>query len=190
MDFSIICIYNNEEKLKSELQKSLEKQKNVTYETIFIDNTNQKYRNAKDAFCYATEKATGKYFMFLHQDIIFEHENTLETIYNILEKNNDFGIAGVAGQCGNETISNIFHGKDRTKVSNTNIDQIKQVDTVDECLFVIKKDLYKKITFDNLICEGWHLYAVEYSLLMRKNGQKVIVIPIELYHKSKGRLFQ
>lgn len=188
MQFSIICIYNKT-KLKQELEKSLDCQENIEYEKIFIDNTQQKYKNAKDALIEATQKTNGKYLLFLHQDIIFENKNTLKILYDNLEKQEDFGIAGVAGQREKKVFSNITHGKNRTRVSNEILEDVVEVDTVDECLFVIKKNNLMQYNFDSLICNTWHLYSVEYSLMMKVAGKKIIVIPIQIYHASKGNSF-
>lgn len=186
MEFSVICVYNDKTKMQKYLEKSLEEQKGIAYEKIFIDNTTNRYKNAKDAFTYATKRATGKYYLFVHQDIQFHSDETLKQIYEIVENNNDFGIAGVAGKLDEKLYSNITHGENRIKASKYNLDTVKEVETLDECLFVIKSDVYKKYSFENLVCSSWHLYAVEYSLFMKSVEEKVIVIPIELYHASRG----
>lgn len=188
VNFSIMCIYNNPTKLKN-LESSIDKQKEITYEKIFIDNTKQQYTNAKEALKVAASKATGKYYLFSHQDIILEDEETLKKIYNTLENIGNFGIAGVAGKKGKRVYSNIFHGQDKIKVDKEGISKIEEVDSVDECLFIISKDTYASLKFGNLICNTWHLYAVEYSLEMKEQGKKVIVLPIELYHESAGASF-
>ena len=42
--------------------------------------------------------------------------------------------------------------------------------------------------FDESICYGWHLYAVEICLRTMYNGGKIYVCDVELIHKSKGKL--
>lgn len=186
MEFSVICVYNDKSKMEKYLEKSLAGQVGITYEKIFIDNTTNKYENAKVALCEAVKNANGKYYLFVHQDIEFQSNETFKKLYEILENNKDFGIAGVAGKLGENIYSNITHGKDRTKASNYNLEDVKEVETVDECLFVIKRDTYEKYSFENLTCNSWHLYSVEYSLFIKQAGEKVIVLPIELYHASRG----
>ena len=189
MEISIICVYNNKEILDNFLKKGLSIQKNITYETIYIDNTSNIYKTAKEAFIEACKNVNGKYYMFVHQDILFENENTLKEMYDILEKNNNFGIAGVAGKKDKSFYSNIVHGQDRKRITENILENVEEVDTVDECLFVIRNDIYAKYDFTKLICSTWHLYAVEYSLIMKQENLKVITIPVYLYHASKGSSF-
>ena len=59
-----------------------------------------------------------------------------------------------------------------------------EVQTVDECFFIMKKSYWEKIPFSNI--EGWHMYAVEQCLQATLDGKKNYVIPSRIWHLSAG----
>jgi len=78
MTFSIISVYNDQKSLKENLLPSLKKQ-SLKFELILIDNRHNKYfSSAASALNSAAKKARGKYFVFIHQDIIFPEKNLLK----------------------------------------------------------------------------------------------------------------
>lgn len=48
---------------------------------------------------------------------------------------------------------------------------------------VIPRSVFNVIRFDSKVCDDWHLYAVDYSLSVRRVGYKVFVLPLETYHR-------
>lgn len=185
--FSVICIYNDENFFKDCLLKSLEKQ-SVIYDGIFIDNTDNIYNCAAKALNIYANKAIGEYLMFVHQDIIIHQKDWLEKTEITLNKLNNVGIVGVAG-CKSDNVevyTNIRHGISKIYAGKYRISEPIDVQTVDECLFVIPKNVYENIKFDDNTCFDWHLYAVDFCLESKLKGYKVYVIPTEIYHKSSG----
>lgn len=185
---SIICAYNDEKILKEKLEKSLQDQKNAFYEYVPINTCKNGFISAAQALNYAGEKAKGEYLVFLHQDIVMEDVYCLEKIQNWC-KENEFGIAGVAG-CVNEngksvTYSNIYHGEMHERVTTKQISESRKVESLDECLLVIPKKIFLRYNFSNL-GKTWHLYGTDYSLKMKINGYSSYVLPIEIWHLSKG----
>ena len=194
MKDDIICTLisiNNKEKIFEEFKKSINSQKNVKYELISIDNCNGEYNSARKAFNEAIKKSNGKYLIFIHPDIRFLTGYDLLSIINEIKKIHDFGVIGVAGTPkelikGKRVIySNIVHGKNK-QAAGKKIFDAKEVQTVDECLFIIKKEDALKMGFSEK--EGWHLYAVEQCLRMEKLlKKKNYVIPIKVWHMSNGK---
>lgn len=78
---SIICVYNNDKILNECLKESLKLQKQIEYETIFVDSRKYKFHSAAEALNYAGNLANGEYLIFLHQDIVLV-DNTLSEIYD------------------------------------------------------------------------------------------------------------
>ncbi len=183
---SIISASNDKNILNKCLIKSLERQTYKEYELIVIDTTRKKYNGCIEAFEEGIKKSKGDILIFVHHDVIFEKEDELEKIVENIRKI-DFGIAGVAGASikRNFLIGNITNGPKKEKVSNIEIDKPVKVQTVDEVLFVIKKEVLQEHPF-NRENNTWHLYAVEYSLEMLKMGKEVYVIPSNIYHVSPG----
>ena len=183
---SLICPSNNKEKFNN-LKKSLESQTYADFELICVDTEELKCNSAVEALNKGIELAKGDTYIFLHNDIEFQNINDLEDIINYIVKIRDFGIIGVAGAKFENvtTIGNIYHGIPKRRISNEEIDKEVDVQTLDECLFVIKKATLDKYPFDKNN-KTWHLYAVDYSLYMNTIGKKVAVIPSKIYHVSPG----
>ncbi len=185
---SVICVSNNVEILEKYLLKSLDDQ-NTNYELILIDNSNGKFKSAAEALNYGGKKANNKYLMFVHQDFQFNSDNWLMDSVELLNNLKDLGIAGVAGRHNRKTVSNIKIGKTSKFVGPIQINEPIRVQTLDECLFMIPKEIFKKIQFDENTCDNWHLYATDYCLMVKKEGYNVYVLPLGGYHASPGFSF-
>jgi hypothetical protein len=184
---SVICVYNNREILDNYLLKSL-KDQTKDYELILIDNTKNKFKSAAEALNYGGNKAKEKYLMFVHQDINLCSNKFLEELQVMLNVIPDLGIAGVAGKLDKRTITNIKQGSPPKNAGYT-LNSPLEVQTLDECLFIIPKNVFDKLKFDEEVCSGWHLYAVDYSLSVKMLNFKIFVLPLFLYHKSYGYSF-
>lgn len=185
---SIICPTNNEEILNRDLKLSLKNQTFKDYELIVVNTLRKKYDSAVDALTEGINKAKGEYLLFVHQDVIMNDKDELRNIYNHICKIQKFGLLGVAGVTSykNEYVGNITDGPNKKKISDKCINYPTEVFSIDEVLFIIKKEQLKKYPFDKEN-KTWHLYAVEYSMLMHENNEKVYVIPSNIYHESDGK---
>jgi GT2 family glycosyltransferase len=183
---SFVCVYNNEDTLKIMTAKSLEKIKDVA-QLIYIDNTKNTYPSAADAFNSVSSIINGDWIVFLHQDIILE-EKFYDNLLNILEKSKSQEIYGVAGSILNKkgVYSNIFHGNPKYRNTGYRVKGILEVQTLDECLFIVPINLFRKLKFDVKCCDGWHLYGVDYCLSALEIGYKSYVFDSELHHWSDG----
>lgn len=185
---SILCVYNDEEILEKFLLKSLKNQ-SVAYEQILLDNTKGRFKSAAEALNKGAEKAIGDYIMFIHQDIDLKSDNWLKNTENMLKSLDSPGIVGVAGISPwdeDNKISNIQQGIPPKKISENRITEPQIVQTVDECLLIIPKSVFKILKFDEELCDDWHLYAVDYCLSIKNKGFNVYVIPADIYHRSPG----
>ena len=184
---SVVCVYNNRKILEKFLLEGLKGQ-STEYELILMDNTEGKFKSAAEALNRGGEKAKGKYIMFVHQDINLISKTWLEDTEKTLNSLNNVGIAGVAGPIeDSETIvTNIKHGEPPQSAGGVQINTPLEVQTLDECLIIIPRDIFKKCKFDKKTCSGWHSYAIDYSLSVKKSDLKVYVLPTYLYHRSTG----
>lgn len=186
MMMSIICVYNNRSILEENLIGSLEKQ-GGDYELILIDNRKNEFKSAASALNYGAEKARGDYYVFSHQDIYFSDENWINDTVKQLEKLEKIGIVGVAGKTVDSIVrSNIKQGLDPVDVSPFKISEAQKASTLDECLFIIPRDVFKKHPLNEEICDDWHLYAVDYVYEIKDCGFEAYIIPTVLEHRSKG----
>jgi len=186
---SIVCVYNNKQILEEYLLKGLQNQ-TVEYDLILIDNTNAEFNSAAKALNIGGRQANSKYIMFIHQDVNLSSEYWLENAEETLCLLPNLGIAGVAGKKDTQgVITNIKHGDPPVHAGLIKITTSTEVQTLDECLVIIPKDVFELIQFDEEVCNDWHLYAVDYCLSIKHLEFSAYVIPIQIYHRSKGDSF-
>ena len=182
--FSIICASNNKDVLFKELRHSLSIQTYSNFELIIIDTIAKKYNGAADALNAGVKMANGDYLVFCHQDLILP-ESELYNISNQIKCLGKFGMLGVAGKTSSSIIGNITNGITKRKISKKQIENPTEVQTLDEAMFIIPKDIVTSHPFDESN-HSWHLYAVEYALRMHQLKKRVCVIPSFLHHSSSG----
>ena len=183
---SIICVFNNRKILENYLLKSLKIQKEVEYELILIDNTNNTFNSASSALNFGGKKAQGDFLIFVHQDISFKEEYTLKNFVDKLYRYPN-SIVGMAGMLDEGVITKIKHGKENKYAGTINSFTPQEVQSVDECIFSIPKKIFNENYFNEEIIKGWHLYAVEYSVRLANKGIKTFVVDVEgIYHLSPG----
>ena len=158
---------------------------------ILVDNTQNKFKSASEALNYGGEQATGEYIIFSHQDIDLLSKKFLEDLELILDKITNLGIAGVAGksELTRFILSNLKQGRAPKYAGKIQIKESTEVQTIDECFFVIPKTVFEIVKFDEKVCDGWHLYAVDYCLIVKEMKFLVCVVPISLYHRSVAGSF-
>jgi len=187
---SIVCVYNNKKILSDYLLNALKNQTSV-YELILIDNTEGQYKSATNALNCGGKKAKGKYIMFVHQDVDLCSPSWLEDTENILDSVPNLGIAGVAGMSENgrtnkERGRNIILSGDKNWEYGNPIQKPELAQTLDECLAIIPKYVFDMLQFDEIVCDNWHLYVVDYCLSIRKLKYCAYAIPMYIQHKSRG----
>lgn len=75
----------------------------------------------------------------------------------------------------------------RPLAGGNEIEKPVQVQTVDELLVIIPRDVFANHRFDTECCRGWHLYAVEYCLRMKyRTEYEPYVLPLPIWHRSTG----
>ncbi|OEU44200.1 hypothetical protein BGV40_00020 [Methanosarcina sp. Ant1] len=188
---SIVCVYNDQYVLEKYLLSSLNTQ-TVEYEKILIDNRNGNFKSASESLNYGGMRATGKYIMFVHQDVRLCSNEWLDNTENILDSLPNVGISGVAGmsetgKSNRERQRNIIieHESPITVWGNP-IQKPEIVQTLDECLIIIPQNIFRQHAFDTETCEGWHFYSVDYCLSIKQRGFDVYVIPSKVHHQSLG----
>ena len=188
-DLSILTIVNRQE-VYEEFLRSLEKQEGVSFELLPIFNLRNEYDSARRAYNEAARKAKGAYLLFSHPDIRFLSSSALKSIRDQAEALGDFGVVGVAGakeKAGGrgEILAGIVHGPNKEKIGDRQITAPEEVQTVDECLFLVRREDFLSHPFPDK--PGWHLYAVEYCLDAILRGKTNFVIPAEVWHLSDGK---
>jgi glycosyltransferase involved in cell wall biosynthesis len=185
---TILCCYNDKKQLDCFLE-SLQKQ-DEKFELLLIDNRKNKYNSCSEAFNKNLEKIKTEFVVFSHQDIVLTKPDQLRRFVDYLTAMGEDDILGVAGGKRGEkyTITNICHGASNKKAGGKQLEGIAEVDVIDECFFGGSTKCFLNYPFDEKLCPGWHMYAVERSLAALVRGDHVYVCDIELEHRSKGKI--
>jgi hypothetical protein len=193
--FSIVVVYNNRERYEQLLLAGLKKQ-TAEYELIPVNNTGGKFSSAAQALNYGGAQATGKYIMFIHQDVDLHSDTWLADAEKMLDAIPDLGIAGVAGISGQggtlkERGRNVIkHTQHLTVWDLANpIDKPEAVQTLDCCLLIVPRTVFSRLKFDEETCNGWHLYGEDYCLCCTKLNLKAYVLPLMVHHVCDDKFF-
>lgn len=190
-DVTVVCCYNNKKQYE-EFAASLKAQ-TCPFELIGIDNTgNNSFTSCASAYNSVIDRVRTKYIIYSHQDILFPEPDVLEKFTAYLGRLGADDLLGVAGvRFDTERgISNIQHRQNTTgrlvRVGKNPPDfGIAECDTFDECFFGGYTEHFKAFPFDEVICDNWHLYAVEECLRTKARG-RVYVCDARLIHLSSG----
>lgn len=184
---SIICCYNNEEKL-TYLTDSLDEQ-DISCERILVDNSKNRFSSAAAALNYGASKASGSLLFFVHQDIRFTAPHALRELAEKAEVLSDRDIGGIAGAVFEDrykkTITNMTYSPEEKHYRGVFKGDYVLTESVDECLFIMRKEAWEAHHFDEEICDHWHFYAVEQCLYFRKEGGKIYTFDCQVNHLSE-----
>lgn len=189
-NISIICVYNNRQQLEKQLLKSLNQQ-NCEFELILIDNTKNAYTSAAEALNEGVKQSKGDILIFSHQDITLKEKNGIFDFANAIDRTIDGDIVGSQGvrETSKTYYENLTCGAeyDFRKVYKYPC-ELMEMSCVDEGFFGMRRGTWELHSFNEILCDGWHLYCVEQCLYSRKNGKKVYVYPIQIHHYSRGTI--
>lgn len=185
---SVICVTNNTAMMERILHPSIDMQ-SAKHERILVDNSDGRFKSAAAALNYAASKAIGEYLMFVHQDVELRGKHWLRITEGYLDGlSGDLGIAGIIGMsadgdgswaqslrgfmcnCGHEVGKPLAEAED--------------VQTLDECVLLIPREVFRFHQFDEHRFDAWHLYGADYCLKMQELGFRCCVVPGYVYHRS------
>lgn len=126
----------------------------------------------------------------MHQDVYLWDSGLVEDYYNFLNDNPN-AIIGIAG-IGSDAIvyTDICETKDKIERGHRANGKVIQVESLDECLFAMKREHFEQLKFDEKCCNDWHCYALEICLNNRIHGGKCFVVPSKVCHDSLGNSIQ
>lgn len=181
-----ILTISNVKSTVDRFKNDLQKQTGVNVQLIVIENYNQDYLGARQAFNAHLSEIKNDNVLFMHPDIVFLNKTALFSILQQAEAIENYGVIGIAGCPPGKKwliVSTMVHGKQKVQCGVT-FDTPVEVQTVDECLFLMKRSTIDKWRFSDIT--GWHLYAVEQCLRMNQAGLKNYVVPCQVHHFSAG----
>ena len=194
MNFTFVCCYNNEEQIQSMLLPSLLKIGSVDqhqradekYVHILIDNRKGQYTSAAQAYNNTIKNDNmNDVVVFCHQDIAFKNTLLWEHAEEEFKRNPSqmLGVAGMSSE--GMTVSNLKYFDSDCYVTKCQVSGTTEVKALDECCFMIPRQLLTKLSFDEATCPSWHLYAADFCYAARTlYGINSYVLPDEIYHKK------
>jgi glycosyltransferase involved in cell wall biosynthesis len=185
---SVICVYNKKNMLEEQLLRGISLQ-NTDYELVLVDNSHNEFSSAAKALNYGAQKARGDIFVFCHQDILFEESEAIERIEKTIKKFNGNVVVGAAGRDEEDyVVTNITHGYQREFAGSKRVEYSAIVQVLDEVLLACSREVFEQILFDEVSCDDWHFYAIDFCLSARTKGIPSVVIPLKMHHFSQGKL--
>jgi hypothetical protein len=200
----IICSKNSS--LAEMLAKNIAVTIGVPYEIIAIDNS---IHNNSICSIYNKGGARAKYplLCFIHEDVLFR---TMDWGVNFCNHFKDqlIGILGIAGGDSfskvPSTWSNIFISKEINIIQhqNRNLKETthlyytgtetkeikKQVIAIDGVFIGVRKSVFDKYKFDEVLLHGFHGYDIDYSLQLAMKYKNYVAFDILVEHFSEGVL--
>lgn len=179
---SIVCVYNDLAVREQCLDASIEAYAgDLDVDYVPVDNREHAFTSAGAALNHGAALARHDVVVFVHQDV---HLHSLDRIAQAGEHlaGDQWGILGANGFSGDgESVGRI---RDRVTLIGSSQDTPAQVDSLDEVLFMVRRDriLEHPLTLDPDL--AWHAYAVEYGLRMRGLGLGVGAINLSVTHNS------
>jgi GT2 family glycosyltransferase len=180
---SVVCVYNNRTLLERSLLESLGGQ--ARHQLILVDNTDSVFSSAAKALNYGARRATGKYILFVHQDVELFGYGWLQGVEATLDSLENWGIAGVIGMsCVGQTkkarVRGFVWGGENL---GNPVRQPERVQTLDEIVLLVPRGCFQG--FDQETFDGWHCYGADYCLTMLEQGRGVYVVPGYVIHGRK-----
>lgn len=176
------------------------------YEIIVINNNTGKY-SICTAYNEGIRQAKGKYFCFLHEDVIFKTKNWGNEFINSMNGNPRLGLIGILGSkfksafptgwynpidnCAYHT-GNILQGKDSYEEApfrdfSPRSEILDRVVCLDGVLLFTKKEIVDRLHFDENLLKGFHGYDIDFSLQTYFSGYEIAVLKsVKLLHYSAG----
>lgn len=183
MGLTIACVYNDVEVRRHCLDRSVAagESDGVDVEYLPIDNTAGRFASAGAALNHATRLATHDVVVFVHQDVHLHDLRHLEQAAAALA-DPEWGVLGACGM----TVSGDLVGRlrDRVILIGAPAPTPVEVQTLDEVLFMARRDtlLAHPLSEDPRL--AWHAYAVEYALRMRALGRRAGAVDTAITHNS------
>lgn len=180
---TIACVYNDVEVRRHCLDRSLAagQESGVEVQYLPIDNTAGQFASAGAALNHAVRLARHDVVVFAHQDVYLHDLRRLARAAAALAAPE----WGVLGSCGMTPAGELMGRlRDRVILIGAPAPEPVDVQTLDEVLFMARRDdlLQHPLSEDPHL--AWHAYAVEYALRMRAMGRKAGAVDTAITHNS------
>lgn len=184
------CFGGNGEKLKGQTHQKIKSIMGPDDVFVAVPGTSG-ICNAYNKVLKIARNTTGcKTVVLLHDDTEINDPKFREKILNAINEGN-IGAVGVVGGSeltslawwkSKKTIGKIHESRGTIDFNTTSGD----VDAIDGLFMAISQTAFRKFEFDEENFPKFHGYDVDYCLTLRNSGLRVVVRPIDLFHRTKG----
>ena len=181
---SIVCVYNDSDVLESCLSRSVTAGLGDAPQTEFlpVDNRNGEFPTAGAALNHAARLAHNAVVVFVHQDVILHSLIELERAAHLLMTDTGIGVIGAVGIDSKRHI--VGRMRDRVVQIGESASLPRDVDSLDEVLFMIRRELVLSSPLTEHPLLAWHAYGVEYAARVRRAGMRATAMDLALTHNS------
>lgn len=181
---SIVCVYNDPVVLTTCLERSVAEGRSSAPDTelITIDNRGNPFTTAGAALNHGAAAARNDVVVFVHQDVVLHSLVALEEAAATLMADRRIGILGAVGIDARHTI--VGRIRDRVVQIGDAARRPRDVDSLDEVLFMMRREQVLAEPLSEHPLLAWHAYGVEYCARMRHTGRRAVAMDIPLTHNS------
>lgn len=180
---TIVCVYNDPDVRRQCLDRSIQDLGQVATELEYIpiDNVAHQFTSAGAALNHGARLATNDVLLFVHQDVYIHSLDRLKVAAQYLRQN-DWGMIGAVGIAQDGTV--VGRIRDRVILIGADAPEPVPVDSVDEVLFMVRRDQILEHPLSQANDLSWHAYAVEYGLRLRSHGHRTAAMNLSITHNS------
>lgn len=181
---SVVCVFNDEVQLETCLRRSIEASSGVAPETelVAVDNRGGRFTNAAAALNHGAALARHAVVAFAHQDVYLHSVPVLEEAAAGLLARPHIGLVGAVGVDEAGAVAGVV--RDRIVMIGAPSRWDRDVASVDEVIFLLRREdvLASPLLEDGRL--GWHAYAVEYCARLHSQGRQVATADLLVTHNS------
>jgi hypothetical protein len=183
MSVSLVCVFNDPAVREQCLDRSVAGVGPDRIELVVVDNTDRRFPTAGAALNHGARLARHDVICFVHQDVYLHSTSRLLDVADMLRDGADgWGLLGAAGVgSGGEVVGLL---RDRVQLIGLSAVEPVEVDSLDEVLFLVKRELVLREPLAEDPDLAWHAYAVEYGVRLRELGLRVGAVDLAITHNS------
>ena len=179
---SIICVYNDPDVRVDCLDRSVNAADDPgTSEYIPVKNTGGEFSSAGAALNAGVRQARHDVVVLVHQDVYLHSMDRVLEVAAMLD-GTGWGLLGACGVTATGEL--IGRMRDRIRVTGRDAPYPVEVDSVDEVLFMARREVLLQNPLSEDEHLAWHAYAVELGVRLRAQGLMTGAVNLEITHNS------
>jgi len=180
---SVVCVFNDPEVRQECLDRSLSDYRGeVAVDYVPVDNTRHTFPTAGAALGAGVARARHEVVVLVHQDVYLHDVDRLGELAETLLADRSWGVLGANGVTAGGRSTGLV--RDRVQLIGDAAPTPVEVDSLDEVLFMVRRELLLEHPLTQDADLAWHAYAVELGLRYADLGLKVGAVDAAITHNS------